>query len=87
MCKDVKSGYNYSCHHGGNDDSSNHIVSFSSVEFVIDECKVSEVNRLCQGSTNRLVSAPGSKTDGLSGAWIPGLWDPNQNEYHHHGHA
>ena len=53
MCKDVKSGYNYSCHHGGNDDSSNHIVSFSSVEFVIDECKVSEVNRLCQGSMHR----------------------------------
>lgn len=46
MCKDVKSGYNYSCHHGDNDDSSNHIVSFSFVAFVIDECKVSEVNRL-----------------------------------------
>ena len=31
--------------HGGNDDSSNHIVSFSFVAFVIDECKESEVNR------------------------------------------
>ena len=46
MCKDVKSGYNYICHQGGNDDSSNHIVSFWFVVFVIDECKVSEVNRL-----------------------------------------
>ena len=52
MCKDVKSGYNYSCHRDGNDDLSNHIVSFSFVAFVIDECKVSEVNRLWDPNQN-----------------------------------
>ena len=46
-CKDVKIGYNYSCHHGYNDDLSNHIASlWFHVGFAVDEYREPEMNRL-----------------------------------------